>query len=136
MAPGTVGTLVAIPIYLLLSTLPAVIYALVVFALFLFGVWACQIAEEELGKPDHPSIVWDEIIGCLITMFLAPQDSNAWRWLLLGFLLFRAFDIWKPPPLRSLESWRGGLGVMADDAGAGVYAWLGLQAIVWFGSYH
>jgi phosphatidylglycerophosphatase A len=134
-APGTVGTLVAVPLYFVLSFLPVAIYALLVAAFFLFGVWVCRIAEAELGQRDHPAIVWDEIVGFLITMFLAPQGPHTWRWLLIGFLLFRAFDIWKPPPIRSLERWEGGLGVMADDAMAGVYACIVLQVIVWVGAY-
>src|SRR5205085_1014940 len=76
-APGTFGTLVAVPIYLVLSFLPAFVYALIVAALFLLGVWVCQVAEAELGQHDHPAIVWDEVVGFLITMFLAPHGTNA-----------------------------------------------------------
>lgn len=135
MAPGTFGTLVGVPLYFLFSLLPAPIYALVVAVLFVLGVWVCRIAEAQLGRQDHPAIVWDEVVGFLIAMFLAPQGPQSWRWVLIGFLLFRAFDIWKPPPIRSLERWQGGLGVMADDALAGAYACIVLQAIVWLGSY-
>jgi len=131
MAPGTFGTLVGIPFYLLLSVVSALTYAVIVVALFAFGVWISQIAERRLGRHDHPAIVWDEIVGFLITMFLAPVG---WLWILIGFLLFRAFDVWKPFPIRVLERLHGGLGVMADDALAGAYACVVLQALVWFGS--
>ncbi len=132
MAPGTFGTLVGIPFYLLLRLAPTLIYALIVVALFLFGVWISQIAEKQLGQHDHRAIVWDEIVGFLITMFLAPAG---WLWIFIGFLLFRAFDVWKPFPIRALERLPGGLGVMADDALAGGYACLLLQGLVWFGPY-
>ena len=68
-------------------------------------------------------------------LLVAPHGANAWRWLLIGFVLFRAFDITKPPPIRALERLPGGWGVMADDAVAGVYACVVLQALVWIGAY-
>jgi len=106
----------------------AAVYAGVVAALFAFGVWLCQVTERDLGVHDHPGIVWDEIVGYLITMFMAPAG---WEWVVLGFFLFRLFDIWKPFPIRQLERRiRGGFGNMFDDAIAAVYAWLVLQAVV------
>jgi phosphatidylglycerophosphatase A len=93
--------------------------------MFVFGIWLCQITEQALGAHDHPSIVWDEIVGFLITMFMVPIG---WEWMIAGFLLFRAFDIWKPFPIRQIERRvRGGLGNMLDDALAAVYAWFVLQ---------
>ncbi|MDH5488293.1 MAG: phosphatidylglycerophosphatase A, partial [Gammaproteobacteria bacterium] len=78
---------------------------------------------------DHPGIVWDEIVGFLITMFMAP---SGWVWIVLGFLLFRLFDIWKPWPIRQIERRiQGGLGNMLDDALAAVYAFVALQGVVW-----
>ncbi len=127
-APGTFGTLVGIPVYLLLQPLSAPAYAIIVLALFAFGVWLCHETEKDLGVHDHPGIVWDEIVGYLITMFMAPVG---WIWIVTGFLLFRLFDIWKPFPIRQIERRiRGGFGNMLDDALAAIYAWFVLQAVV------
>lgn len=124
-APGTFGTLVAIPIYLLLRELTPLLYALVVVAMFVLGVWVCQVTELDIGEHDHASIVWDEIVGYLITMFMAPVG---WVWIVAGFLLFRLFDIWKPFPIRALERRiQGGLGNMLDDVLAAVYALVCIQ---------
>ncbi|HSD96135.1 MAG TPA: phosphatidylglycerophosphatase A [Sulfuricaulis sp.] len=128
VAPGTFGTLVGIPAYLLLQPLAIYIYVAVVTGLFGVGVWLCQVTERDLGVHDHPGIVWDEIVGYLITMFLAP---GGWEWVVLGFFLFRLFDIWKPFPIRQIEHRvRGGFGNMLDDALAALYAWFALQAVV------
>ena len=128
VAPGTFGTLVGIPVYLLLQPLDTYIYVSVVAALFGVGVWLCHVTEQDLGVHDHPGIVWDEIVGYLITMFMAPAG---WVWVVAGFLLFRLFDIWKPFPIRQVERRiRGGFGNMLDDLLAAVYAWVVLQAVV------
>ena len=130
VAPGTFGTLVAIPIYMFLRPVSLPVYAGVVAAMFAFGVWLCHVTEQDLGAHDHPGIVWDEIVGYLITMFMAPAG---WEWVVLGFFLFRLFDIWKPFPIRQLERRiRGGFGNMFDDALAAVYAWLVLQGAAHF----
>lgn len=129
-APGTFGTLVAVPIYLLMQPLAPWLYAAVVLALFGAGVWVCAQTERDLGVHDHPGIVWDEIVGYLVTMFLAPAG---WVWIALGFALFRLFDVWKPFPIRQIERRvRGGLGNMLDDVLAGVLAGVALQAMAWF----
>lgn len=128
VAPGTFGTFLGVPLYLALSEIPTPVYVAALLALFLFGVWICGIAERYLRRNDHPWIVWDEVVGFLITMLLAPPG---WRWLVIGFLLFRVFDIWKPFPIDRLDRLHGGLGVMADDALAGVYACLALQTLAW-----
>ena len=129
VAPGTFGTLVGIPFYLLLASLPPLIYADVVLGLFALGVWLCQVTEQDLKVHDHPGIVWDEIVGYLITMFMAPRG---WQWIVLGFVLFRLFDIWKPFPIRQLERRiQGGFGNMFDDALAGLYALAVLQLVVY-----
>ena len=127
VAPGTFGTLVAVPIYLLLTTaVGTYLYALVVLALFGFGVWLCRETERDLGTHDAPQIVWDEIVGYLVTMWLAPRG---WGWVVLGFFLFRLFDIWKPFPIRALERRiPGGFGIMFDDVLAGLYALGVMQA--------
>jgi phosphatidylglycerophosphatase A len=129
VAPGTFGTLVGIAAYLLLQPLSALSYAVTVLALFALGVWLCQVTEQDLKVHDHPGIVWDEIVGYLITMFMAPAG---WAWIAVGFLLFRLFDIWKPFPIRQLERRiQGGFGNMLDDALAGLYSLAALQAIVY-----
>lgn len=84
-APGTVGTLVAIPPYLVLQALPPLGYLLVLALMFLVGLWACDKTARELGASDPGAIVWDEILGYLVTMALAPPG---WTWIFLGFILF------------------------------------------------
>ena len=80
-----------------------------------------------MGVHDHGGIVWDEIVGMLVTLFLAPAG---WAWLLIGFGLFRLFDIWKPWPINLLDRQvKGGFGVMIDDVLAGICAWLVMRAI-------
>jgi phosphatidylglycerophosphatase A len=126
-APGTAGTLAAIPLYLWFSQYPLTVYLVLVFLVSVAGVWICQQASARLGVHDHPGIVWDEIAGFLVTMIPA---SAAWVWLPAGFVLFRLFDIWKPWPI----SWadrelKGGLGIMLDDVLAGGIA-AGILSIV------
>jgi phosphatidylglycerophosphatase A len=124
IAPGTFGTLLAIPLYLALRGLAPLFYLLAVAVLFAVGVWICHVAERTLGA-DHGGIVWDEVVGYLVAMYLAP---TGWYWVVIGFVLFRVFDIWKPFPIRRFErTLRGGFGVMADDVVAGVYACVMLQ---------
>lgn len=131
-APGTWGTLLGLAAYLLLRDLSASAYAVVVLALFGAGVWICGVADRSLGRHDHPAIVWDEVVGYLIAMWQAPRG---WAWIAIGFVLFRFFDIWKPFPLRRLERLPHGLGVMADDAGAGFYAFAVVQLTALFSGY-
>jgi len=128
VAPGTFGTLVAVPIYLSLRETGIVAYALTVAAMFVAGVWLCDVTERDLEAHDAPSIVWDEIVGYLVTMFAAPVG---WIWVVAGFALFRLFDIAKPFPIRVADRRvRGGFGVMLDDLLAGVYAWIVLNVAV------
>ncbi|MCR4300061.1 MAG: phosphatidylglycerophosphatase A [Sulfuricaulis sp.] len=129
VAPGTFGTLIGIPVYLLLQPLSLLLYTVAVLALFGLGVWLCHVTEKDLGVHDHPGIVWDEIVGYQITMFMAP---TGWGWIALGFVLFRISDIWKPFPIRQIERRiRGGLGNMLDDALAGLYAMAVMQGVVY-----
>ena len=122
-APGTMGTLVAIPIYLLLANLPGLVYLLAVAALIGVGVWACDKVATELGQDDPPAIVWDEIVGFLVAMAAAPVISLAW--IIMGFLLFRLFDIYKPWPVSWAENrFTGGVGIIADDLVAGAMTWV------------
>ena len=128
-APGTFGTLVAIPVYLLCAQLPQMVYLLVVAAAFVIGVYLCGRTARALGVHDHPGIVWDEVVGYLLTMAWAPPG---WLWVVLGFICFRIFDILKPWPIRVLDrSVHGGFGIMIDDALAGGLAALCLVGIAW-----
>jgi phosphatidylglycerophosphatase A len=128
-APGTAGTLVAVPVYLLLRETELAIYLATVVLLFVLGIWLCGVTERDLGKEDAPGIVWDEIVGYLVAMTAAPAG---WVWIAAGFGLFRLFDIVKPFPIRMLDQRvPGGLGVMLDDVLAGVYALIVLQAGAW-----
>lgn len=128
VAPGTFGTLAAVPLYLLLAHLPLAVYALVLIGAFGLGVWICAKTAHDLGVHDHGGIVWDEFVGLWITLFAAPPQ---WWWIVAGFFLFRLFDIWKPFPISWLDRHvKGGLGIMLDDAVAGTFAWLTLQLAV------
>lgn len=129
-APGTAGTVAAIPVYLLLQPLAAPWYVAVVVLLALAGVVICGQAASRLGVHDHPGIVWDEIVGYLVTMVFAP---SGWLWIGLGFVLFRLFDIVKPWPIRWFDRQvGGGLGIMLDDLLAGVFSAALLQLLVMF----
>jgi len=119
-APGTFGTLAALPVYLLMANLSLLIYTLIVVALFGLGVYLCQKTTDELKVHDHSGIVFDEIVGFLITMIAVPLT---WQWIIAGFMLFRLFDIVKPWPISWLDrKVHGGLGIMLDDVLAGVFA--------------
>lgn len=123
-APGTAGTLAAIPIYLLLSHLPVLPYLGVVAMLAVLGIWICGRTADRMGSKDPSAIVWDEIVGFLLTMTAAPAG---WAWILAGFVVFRLIDILKPWPIRWLDRHVvGGLGIMLDDLLAGLLAWLAL----------
>ena len=127
MAPGTFGTLAAVPLYLLLQPLPLWTYLLVLLIGFLVGIWLCERTSRDLGVHDHSGIVWDEIIGFLVTMTLAPPG---WVWILLGFMLFRLFDIFKPGPIRRVDRQvGGGFGIMLDDVLAALYALIVMSLI-------
>jgi phosphatidylglycerophosphatase A len=126
-APGTAGTFAAIPLYLLLQGLSPGTYLLVLVGLFLIGLWACDKAARELGGGDPGAIVWDEILGYLVTMALSPPG---WTWLLLGLVLFRLLDILKPWPIGPLDRRvKGGLGILLDDLVAGAMAWGLMQGL-------
>lgn len=130
IAPGTFGTLVAIPIFLLMQPLALPWYLLIVLAITIFGIWLCGASAKELGLHDPAGIVWDEIAGYLVTMIAAPAG---WKWIIIGFILFRLFDIWKPWPINIADKkLEGGLGIMLDDIIAGIYALIVLQLIAYF----
>lgn len=127
LAPGTWGSAAALLPWLLIKDLPLSSYALLLGAVFILGFFVAGSAEKILDCPDACSIVIDEFLGIFITLTAAPDHPLAW---LFGFILFRVFDIAKPFPV----SWfdrriHGGLGIMMDDAVAGVYAFLTLHLI-------
>lgn len=124
-APGTAGTLAAIPLYLLMEPLPLTGYLLVLLVLTLAGLWAIAKTMRELGVHDPGAIVWDEVLGFLLAMTAAP---SGWGWIALGFVLFRCFDILKPWPIGMLDRRvPGALGVILDDLVAGLMALALLQ---------
>ena len=130
-APGTMGTLLAVAVYLPLSGLPLSVYLVVLGVVMLAGIWLCDRTARDLGVHDHPGIVWDEVAGYLLTMVGAPAG---WPWIIVGFVLFRLFDIFKPWPIGWLDRRvKGGLGIMLDDLLAGLFAALCLQGVAyWF----
>ena len=128
VAPGTVGTLIGIPIVLLLSLLPTLFFAIGAGLIALLSIWLAGLVTEDIGKEDHPAIVIDEIAGYVVTMAMIPLT---WWSIITGFFIFRLFDIWKPPPIGWLDqNWHGGFGITADDLIAGVYANLVLQGLM------
>ncbi|NOX92438.1 MAG: phosphatidylglycerophosphatase A [Gammaproteobacteria bacterium] len=124
-APGTFGTLAALPVYLLMQPLSLWAYLFVVAVMTSVGVWLCHVTSRDLGVHDHAGIVWDEIVGYLITMIAAPPG---WQWIIAGFVLFRFFDIIKPWPISWVDRRvHGGLGIMLDDVLAAIFALAVLQ---------
>ena len=127
-APGTWGTLAAIPLYLLMTSLPWPLYLALTVVAFLGGVLICNTISTELGVHDHSGIVWDEIVGYWLTMLWVPVHVS---WMVMGFLLFRLFDIWKPMPISYVDRHiKGGLGIMLDDVLAAIPAWVILQVLL------
>jgi phosphatidylglycerophosphatase A len=128
-APGTVGTLAAVPFYLLMQPLSLSSYLVIVLIAFALGVWVCGESAKRLGEHDYGGIVWDEFVGFWITMMAAP---TGWGWIVLGFVLFRLFDIIKPWPIKVADQQvQGGLGIMLDDVLAGIMAGFCLQLIIY-----
>ena len=127
IAPGTLGTLLAIPVYYFLSNIASPIYEITLIGFFFLSVWVSENAEIFFGKKDDSRIVIDEMMGFLITVLWVPKTI---LFVTLGFFLFRFFDILKPFPIRRLEKrLKGGFGVVLDDVMAGVYANIILQII-------
>lgn len=119
-APGTFGTLAAVPLFLLMSYLSPVSYALLVLLISVIGIYLCGKTATDVGVHDHGAIVWDEFAGFFITMFMVPVS---WQSVLIGFLLFRFFDILKPWPISIADKkLTGGFGIMFDDVLAGLFA--------------
>jgi phosphatidylglycerophosphatase A len=134
IAPGTVGSAVGLLVYGVVRwaqspvglTMPAM-EGLLILCLFVAGVWAGTIAERYFGGIDPGPIVLDEVVGMLITLAFIPVGPSG---ALTGFVLFRIFDVIKPFPARRLEALHGGLGVMADDAMAAIYANVSLRLVM------
>ena len=131
-APGTFGTLAALPFWwLFLNGVPTLPYIAVLVSGFAFGVWICEQTSRDLGVHDHGGIVWDEWIGVWLTLLWLPQGGGLWHdlaWITAGFVAFRFFDILKPWPIRWLDKKvGGGFGIMIDDIIAGLFALIILQ---------
>lgn len=132
IAPGTVGTVWGLPLAWGLQHLSPPIEAALIIVFFLAAVPICTRAARHLGGLKDPgSIVLDEIVSLPIVFFLIPMTD--WKIAAAGFVLHRIFDVTKPPPARQLERLPEGLGIMADDVAAAVYANLALQLVVWLG---
>jgi len=130
VAPGTFGTLAAVPIawFLPQSTL---IYAMILLASFAIGVWFCDHCTADLGMHDHGGIVWDEWVGYFIALFALPRT---WVVLLAAFILFRIFDVFKPWPIGPVDKRvPGGLGIMIDDVIAGLMTCAVLHLVFYMG---
>lgn len=123
VAPGTVGSLVAFPLFWLLNQyLDPAYFLLLIDIMFIVGIWACGLSGKALGEPDHGGMVWDETVAFLLVLFFTPVD---WAWQLAAFILFRLFDIVKPQPIRYYDSHlQGGFGVMFDDMVAAFFTLL------------
>lgn len=130
VASGTVGTMAAIPLYLLLARLPLSLYLLTLVPFFFFSCWVSGLAEDIFGEKDSGKIVIDEVVGYLVTMVGVPLTL---RGVVLGFFLFRFFDIVKVEPARYFDRHlKNGYGVVLDDVAAGVYACLLLHLVMRF----
>ncbi len=136
-APGTVGTLIAFPLYWVLDYyLEPIHLLLLIDIMFIVGIWACSVTGKALGVPDHGGMVWDETVAFLLVLFFTPAG---WMWQVAAFALFRFFDILKPQPIRYYDkNLHGGFGVMFDDMLAAFYTLLclaGWKALVLFEGY-
>jgi len=137
-APGTAGTLATVPLWLLLQGMPLPAYLILLVVMFAFGCWICGESARRLGVHDYGGIVFDEVVGFLLTCLpLLPDlgwvSQGRWWWLLAAFALFRLFDVWKPWPIAWVDRRvGGGFGIMVDDVFAAVYAALILVIAIHF----
>jgi len=113
-APGTIGTLIAFPLFWVLDHYLNPIHLLLLIDIFfILGIWACSITTRALGVFDYGGIVWDETVAFLLVLYFTP---TGWVWQIAAFLLFRCFDIIKPQPIRYYDQrLKNGFGVMFDD---------------------
>ncbi len=129
-APGTFGTLLAIPFYLLLAKLSLIAYVIFLVIFIAFSSWVSERLSKEIKLHDHPGMNIDEFAGFFVTMLNAPLG---WGWVVLGFILFRLFDIFKPWPIRYIdENVHGGFGMILDDVVAGLFACFIIQLTAFF----
>jgi phosphatidylglycerophosphatase A len=129
VAPGTFGSAAGlVAFYLVRSTGSYTVEAAAIVALFLVGIWSGTEAEHHFGGVDPAPVVMDEVVGMLITLAFIPVN---WVGALVGFLIFRILDVFKPWPAAGMEKLPGGLGVMADDGMAAIYGNLAMRALVW-----
>ena len=129
IAPGTAGSLAALVLFAFIKWIgDSAVELSAIVVVFAIGVWAAQHTETALGRKDPGIVVIDEVLGMLVTLALLPLSLSG---IVLGFLIFRVLDVIKPYPAAQLEHLHGGLGIMADDAVAGLYAHLALRACVW-----
>ncbi|MGQ0442338.1 MAG: phosphatidylglycerophosphatase A family protein [Methylophilaceae bacterium] len=128
-APGTVGTLVGLPLFWLISAYSFATQLVVVGLFFIVGIYLCNITSRNLGVSDHGSIVWDEIVAMMLVLIFTPFTG---LWWLIALSLFRLFDIWKPFPIRQCDATiKNGFGVMLDDVLAALYTLLCIKGIMW-----
>ena len=130
-APGTVGTLLGLPLFWLVVTVAQDLPNQIIFliATFLLGIWACARTGRTLGVADHGGMVWDEIVAFALVLLFTPAG---WLWMLLAFALFRLFDILKPWPIRLADThFKSGFGVMFDDLLAALYAIAIIKGLQW-----
>lgn len=130
-APGTFGSAAGLAIWWLLPP-STVVHAVAIVAVFAVGTWSAHVTERHYARTDPGYVVIDEVVGLLITLFMIPVG---WKGALVALLLFRVADIVKPYPANRLERLHGGLGIMADDAMAGVYANLALRLSIWLSGH-
>lgn len=129
-APGTFGTLMAIPFYLLLRELPLSFYLIFVLIFIAATSWLSDRISRDIHVHDHPGMCIDEFAGFFVTMIAAPQGAV---WILIGFLLFRLFDIWKPWPISWIDKHvTSGFGMILDDVVAGLFAMIIIQLLAMF----
>jgi phosphatidylglycerophosphatase A len=126
-APGTFGSLVGVALFWFMASMPAIPYAIVVAVMFVAGIFICGQTAHDVGAVDPGFIVYDEVVGFLVAMYLLPAE---WRWVVGGFVVYRVFDIWKPFPIHWVEEKLGlGSGIMTDDVIAGIYTFIVLHVV-------
>jgi phosphatidylglycerophosphatase A len=131
-APGTIGSLAALPLAWSIYGLPIAMQLIIVSIMYAIGCYICAITSRNLGVIDHGSIVWDEIVAMMLILIFIPLT---WFWWSIAFVLFRLFDIWKPYPIKQFDAkLKNGFGVMFDDLLAGIYALIGVQILLWINS--
>ena len=127
VAPGTVGSLLGVALFWFMAPLGPAKYAAIFVVLALAGIFICGQTARDFGEIDPGFIVYDEIVGFLVAMYLMPRG---WQWILAGFVIYRIFDIWKPFPIHLVEEKLGlGSGIMADDIIAGLYTLVILHGV-------